>query len=75
MSAQAGLGEFIAPARRIVEACGSVNRRCINQTLGFNFFLNNAFTYRDYQEGMTVMWLSYTPDKTVANSGEAATIN
>jgi len=35
----------------------------------------NAFTYRDYNEGMTVMWLSYTPDNTVANPGDPATIN
>jgi anti-sigma-K factor RskA len=35
----------------------------------------NAFTYRDYDEGMTVMWLSYPSDNTVANPEEAATIN
>lgn len=35
----------------------------------------NAFTYRDYDEGMTVMWLSYTSDNTVANSREPANIN
>lgn len=35
----------------------------------------NAFTYRDYDEGMTVMWLTYTSDNTVANPGDPATIN
>lgn len=35
----------------------------------------NAFTYRDYEEGLTVMWLSYPSDNMVANSEEAATIN
>ncbi|MCU0771210.1 MAG: hypothetical protein MUE94_05490 [Verrucomicrobia bacterium] len=35
----------------------------------------NAFTYRDYEEGLTVMWLSYPSDNTVADSAEAATLN
>lgn len=35
----------------------------------------NAFTYRDYKEGMTVMWLTYSTDNTVANPQEPANIN
>jgi anti-sigma factor RsiW len=35
----------------------------------------SAFTYRDYEEGMTVMWLSYPTDNAVANSSGAATLN
>jgi len=35
----------------------------------------DAFTYHDYEEGVSVLWLSYPSDNTVANSGEAATIN
>jgi hypothetical protein len=35
----------------------------------------NAFTYHDYDEGMTVLWLSYAPDNTVANSEKAANRN
>jgi anti-sigma factor RsiW len=35
----------------------------------------NAFTYRDYNEGLTVMWLSFPGDNAVADSDEAVTIN
>ncbi|MCU0789247.1 MAG: hypothetical protein MUC91_13870 [Verrucomicrobia bacterium] len=35
----------------------------------------NAFTYRDYDEGTTLLWLSYPADNAVADSGEAATMN
>lgn len=35
----------------------------------------SAFTYHDYEEGTTLVWLSYPSDNVVANSGEAATIN
>lgn len=35
----------------------------------------SAFTYRDYEEGMTVMWLSYPTDNAVANSSEAPALN
>jgi anti-sigma factor RsiW len=35
----------------------------------------SAFTYRDYEQGMTLMWLSYGGDNAVADSGEPATIN
>ena len=35
----------------------------------------NALTYRDYDEGITVLWLTYPSDNGVANSEEAATIN
>lgn len=34
-----------------------------------------AFTYRDYEEGMTLMWLTYAGDNAVADSGEPAIIN
>jgi anti-sigma factor RsiW len=35
----------------------------------------NALTYQDYDEGMTLLWLSYPADNAVANSEEAATFN
>lgn len=35
----------------------------------------SAFTYHDYEEGTTLLWLSYPSDNVVANPGEAATIN
>jgi len=35
----------------------------------------NALTYRDYEEGVTVLWLSYPTDNTVAKSDKAATMN
>jgi hypothetical protein len=35
----------------------------------------NAFTYRDYDEGTTLLWFSYPADNAVANSDEAATMN
>jgi hypothetical protein len=35
----------------------------------------NAFTYHDYDEGMTVLWLSYPSDNAVADQQEAAIIN
>jgi anti-sigma factor RsiW len=35
----------------------------------------SAFTYQDYDEGMTVLWLSYPADNAVADPEETAIIN